>query len=70
MHGWLIYAFEIGLIAIFLFHIVAAVTVAWIGQAQRAPAGYKYAAERRRQEPQDARLADHDHHRASSSSSS
>ncbi|HPF35999.1 MAG TPA: succinate dehydrogenase cytochrome b subunit [Candidatus Krumholzibacteria bacterium] len=40
VHGWLIYAFEIGLITIFLFHMVAAVTVAWKDKTSARPKGY------------------------------
>ena len=42
LHGWLIYAFEIGLFLIFIFHIVAAVTVAWTDKRKARQQGYKY----------------------------
>lgn len=42
LHGWLIYAFEIGLFVIFIFHIVAAVTVAWTDKRKARQQGYKY----------------------------
>ncbi|MBE0565074.1 MAG: succinate dehydrogenase cytochrome b subunit [Krumholzibacteria bacterium] len=41
-HGWLIYAFEVYIIAVFLFHIVSAVTVAWTDKRKARQAGYKY----------------------------
>jgi len=40
IHGWLIYAFEAGLITIFLFHMVAAITVAWTDKRKARPKGY------------------------------
>jgi succinate dehydrogenase cytochrome b subunit len=40
IHGWLIYAFEVGLITIFLFHIIAAFTVAWTDKRKARPRGY------------------------------
>ena len=40
VHGWLIYAFEVGLITIFFFHILAAVTVAWTDKRKARPKGY------------------------------
>lgn len=40
IHGWLIYAFEVGLITIFIFHILAAVTVAWTDKRKARPKGY------------------------------
>jgi succinate dehydrogenase / fumarate reductase cytochrome b subunit len=40
LHGWLIYAFEVVLIAFFLFHIAAAVTVAWLDKRRARPTGY------------------------------
>lgn len=43
VHGWLIYAFEVGLIVIFAFHIVAAVTVAVADKMAARKQGYKYA---------------------------
>jgi succinate dehydrogenase / fumarate reductase cytochrome b subunit len=42
LHGWLIYAFEAGLIVIFVFHIVSAVTVAWTDKRAARKEGYKY----------------------------
>jgi succinate dehydrogenase / fumarate reductase cytochrome b subunit len=43
IHGWLIYAFEAGMIVIFAFHIVAAVTVAVTDKMAARKQGYKYA---------------------------
>lgn len=43
VHGWLIYAFEVGLIAIFAFHVTAAVTVAITDKMAARRQGYKYA---------------------------
>ncbi len=43
VHGWLIYAFEVGLIVIFAFHVVAAVTVAVADKMAARKQGYKYA---------------------------
>ncbi len=43
VHGWLIYAFEVGLIVIFAFHITAAVTVAVTDKLAARKQGYKYA---------------------------
>lgn len=43
VHGWLIYAFEIGLIVIFAFHVTAAVTVAVADKMAARKQGYKYA---------------------------
>lgn len=42
LHGWLIYAFEIGLLVIAVFHIVTAVTVAWMDKRAAREVGYKY----------------------------
>jgi len=42
LHGWLIYAFEIGLLVIAVFHIVTAVTVAWMDKRAARDVGYKY----------------------------
>ncbi len=42
LHGWLIYAFEIGIFLIFVFHIVSAVTVAWTDKRNARKQGYKY----------------------------
>ncbi len=43
VHGWLIYAFEAGLIVIFAFHIISAVTVAVTDKMAARKTGYKYA---------------------------
>ena len=43
VHGWLIYAFEAGLLVIFGFHIAAAVTVAVADKMAARKQGYKYA---------------------------
>lgn len=43
LHGWFIYAFEIVMLAIFVFHIVAAFTVAWTDKRKARTQGYKYA---------------------------
>jgi len=43
IHGWFIYAFEAGLIAIFVFHMVSAFTVAWTDKRAARKEGYKYA---------------------------
>lgn len=43
VHGWLIYAFEVGLVVIFAFHITAAVTVAVADKMAARRQGYKYA---------------------------
>ena len=42
-HGWLIYAFEIGLFVIFIFHMVSAFTVAWADKRKGRETGYKFA---------------------------
>jgi len=42
-HGWLIYGMEAGLFLVFVFHIVAAVTVAWADKRKGREVGYKYA---------------------------
>jgi len=42
-HGWLIYAFEIFIFVVFMFHIVSAVTVAWTDKRKGRDTGYKYA---------------------------
>ncbi len=39
-HGWLIYAFEVGMIAILAFHMVAAVYVAWFDRRSARPVAY------------------------------
>lgn len=41
-HGWLIYAMEIGLFLIFVFHMVSAITVAWADKRKGREIGYKY----------------------------
>jgi succinate dehydrogenase / fumarate reductase cytochrome b subunit len=43
VHGWLIYVFEAGLLVIFAFHIIAAVTVAVTDKMAARKTGYKYA---------------------------
>jgi succinate dehydrogenase / fumarate reductase, cytochrome b subunit len=40
VHGWLIYAFEVGLLLVLGFHIVTAVTVAWSDKRKARPTGY------------------------------
>jgi succinate dehydrogenase / fumarate reductase cytochrome b subunit len=40
LHGWLIYAFEIGLLAVLVFHILAAVYVALFDKQQARPVKY------------------------------
>ncbi len=40
IHGWLIYAFEAGLIAIFAVHMISAVAVAWMDKVKARPKGY------------------------------
>ena len=42
LHGWLIYAFEIGIFLSFVFHIVSAFTVAWTDKRKARQQGYKY----------------------------
>ena len=42
LHGWLIYAFEIGIISIFCFHIISTFTVAWTDKRKARAIGYKY----------------------------
>ncbi len=39
--GWFVKLFEIGLITLFLVHIVAAVAVAWLDKNRARPIGYK-----------------------------
>jgi len=41
-HGWLIYAFEIFILVVFVFHMVSAITVAWIDKRKGRDTGYKY----------------------------
>lgn len=41
VHGWLIYAFEAGLIAVAVFHMLAAVYVAWVDKRSARPVKYK-----------------------------
>jgi len=43
LHGWLIYVFEVGLLLMFAFHIIAAVTVALTDKMAARKVGYKYA---------------------------
>lgn len=40
LHGWLIYVFEVGLIAAFLVHAIYAITVAWIDKQKARPQKY------------------------------
>lgn len=42
VHGWLIYVFEFFLFFIFVFHMVSAVTVAWMDKRKARETGYKY----------------------------
>jgi succinate dehydrogenase / fumarate reductase cytochrome b subunit len=42
LHGWLIYAFEVGLFLVFIFHIVPAIVVAWTDKRKARREGYKY----------------------------
>ena len=42
VHGWLIYAFEAGIILIFFFHIITTYTVAWADKRKARQVGYKY----------------------------
>lgn len=42
VHGWLIYAFEAGIIVIFLFHMISAITVAWNDKRKGRETGYKF----------------------------
>ncbi len=39
-HGWLVYAFEIGLITLLVFHMAAAIYVAWLDKRKARPVGY------------------------------
>ena len=41
VHGWLIYIFEAGMIAIVAFHMLAAIFVAWTDKRSARPVGYK-----------------------------
>lgn len=43
VHGWFIYVFEVGILAVFVFHMVAAFTVAWLDKRRARREGYKYA---------------------------
>jgi succinate dehydrogenase / fumarate reductase cytochrome b subunit len=43
VHGWFIYVFEAGLIAVLVFHMVSAVAVAWTDKRRARKEGYKYA---------------------------
>ncbi len=40
MHGWLIYAFEFGLIAVLLIHMITTFTVAWTDKRNARPERY------------------------------
>ena len=42
VHGWLIYVFEFFLFFIFVFHMVSAVTVAWMDKRKARETGYKH----------------------------
>ncbi len=42
-HGWGIYAFEVGLIGIFLVHMASAATVVWIDKRKARSSAYRYA---------------------------
>ena len=42
LHGWLIYAMEIGIVALFLFHVVSAISVAWNDKRAARQVGYRY----------------------------
>ena len=42
LHGWLIYVMEIGIAALFLFHIISAITVAWNDKRAARQEGYRY----------------------------
>jgi succinate dehydrogenase / fumarate reductase cytochrome b subunit len=42
LHGWLIYVFEVAIIALFLFHMISAITVAWVDKRKARDVGYKY----------------------------
>ncbi len=43
VHGGLIYAFEIFIFIVFVFHMVSAITVAWTDKRKGRDTGYKYA---------------------------
>ncbi len=43
VHGGLIYAFEIFIFVVFVFHMVSAITVAWLDKRKGRDTGYKYA---------------------------
>ena len=43
LHGWFIYAFEIVMLAIFLFHMISTFFVAWTDKRKARSEGYKYA---------------------------
>lgn len=43
LHGWMIIAFEVGLILILLFHAVSTVYVAWTDKRRARPEGYRLA---------------------------
>jgi succinate dehydrogenase / fumarate reductase cytochrome b subunit len=40
LHGWLIYAFEVGLLAVLAFHILTGIYVAWIDKGSARPVKY------------------------------
>jgi len=40
IHGWLIYAFEAGLLVLFLLHAINAITVAWLDKERARPQKY------------------------------
>ena len=42
LHGWLMPAFEVGIGIIFLFHMTAAIFVAWTDKRKARQVGYKY----------------------------
>jgi len=42
MHGWLIYVFEAGLVAIFVFHMVSTFYVAWLDKRAARKEGYRH----------------------------
>jgi succinate dehydrogenase / fumarate reductase cytochrome b subunit len=41
VHGWLIYAFEVVIFVLFMFHMVSAATVAWADKRKGRSTGYK-----------------------------
>ena len=42
VHGWLIYAFEAAIVVFFLFHMISAITVAWLDKRKARDTGYKF----------------------------